>query len=576
MKIAKLSHLYSLARLGAGAILMASLTQSALAQTEKFLFDDFTYSNTSQLSSNGWSLRTWEGGPGLANGSWSTGNISFITDPALPSNKFMRLKASTNINGANIVDGRATSGTVSQSEVSRNEQIYKNGTWATRMYFTDAPSVGPDGDTAIETFFGLTSYVEGREPYSEIDFEYLPNGGWYTGSETPSMWSGTYRIVDWSDESNHGVTRTQGSLQGWHTLVMQVQDGHISFYIDGNYQTGFSGAVAPDYPMYLMFQLWISNDCFDAGCNRKGYINNSAYREYSEDIDWVYFEKDNLVSTAEVVQKVAKLRSAGTSYVQNITGNNTSSVGVSSSSRSSSSSSSVIVVSSSSSTPVSSSSRSSSSSVVSGGQQCNWWGTYYAICTHVSTGWGWQNNADCVGLNTCATLAPPYGVVGGTSSVSSSRSSVVTSSSRSSSSIPVVSSSRASSSVPSTFTRTIQAESYSVMSGVQTEATSDTGGGLNVGYIDAADWLSYANINFPTSGSYLVEYRVASVNGSALSLDLNAGAIQLGQVPIRATGGWQNWITVSHTVQITAGTYSVGIYAPQGGWNLNWIKFTKL
>jgi len=29
-------------------------------------------------------------------------------------------------------------------------------------------------------------------------------------------------------------------------------------------------------------------------------------------------------------------------------------------------------------------------------------------------------------------------------------------------------------------------------------------------------------------------------------------------------------------VTINAGTYAVGVYAPAGGWNLNWIKFTKL
>jgi hypothetical protein len=73
-----------------------------------------------------------------------------------------------------------------------------------------------------------------------------------------------------------------------------------------------------------------------------------------------------------------------------------------------------------------------------------------------------------------------------------------------------------------------------------------------------------------------VEYRVASVSGSRVSLDLNAGAIQLGQVNIPATGGWQTWTTVSHNVSINAGTYSVGVFAPQGGWNLNWIRFTKL
>jgi GH18 family chitinase len=124
------------------------------------------------------------------------------------------------------------------------------------------------------------------------------------------------------------------------------------------------------------------------------------------------------------------------------------------------------------------------------------------------------------------------------------------------------------------WSRQIEAESFTSQSGVQTEACSE--GGQNVGYIDANDWMAYGNINFPSSGSYRVEYRVASVSGARLSLDLNAGSIQLGQVNVAATGGWQNWATVSHTVTINAGTYAVGVFAPAGGWNLNWIRFTKL
>src|SRR5690606_14071425 len=119
-------------------------------------------------------------------------------------------------------------------------------------------------------------------------------------------------------------------------------------------------------------------------------------------------------------------------------------------------------------------------------------------------------------------------------------------------------------------------ESYTSMFGVQTENTSDTGGGQNVGWIDAGDWMAYASVTVPTSGSYRVEYRVASPSGSRLSLDLNGGAIQLGQVIIPATGGWQNWTSVSHTVQLNAGTYSVGIYAAQSGWNFNWFRITRL
>ncbi|MHA7056917.1 T9SS type A sorting domain-containing protein, partial [Aquimarina sp. M1] len=37
----------------------------------------------------------------------------------------------------------------------------------------------------------------------------------------------------------------------------------------------------------------------------------------------------------------------------------------------------------------------------------------------------------------------------------------------------------------------------------------------------------------------------------------------------------QNWTTVSHTVNVNAGTYPFGIYAVSGGWNMNWIKITN-
>jgi chitinase len=122
----------------------------------------------------------------------------------------------------------------------------------------------------------------------------------------------------------------------------------------------------------------------------------------------------------------------------------------------------------------------------------------------------------------------------------------------------------------------IQAENYSAMNGVQTEATTDTGGGLNVGYCDTGDWMAYYNINFPTSGTYTIEYRVASaVSGARLSSDLNAGTIQLGNVDVPNTGGWQNWQTVSQTVNVNAGTYNFGIYIQNTGVNLNWFRITK-
>ncbi|VUD40229.1 Endoglucanase C307 [Thalassocella blandensis] len=128
-----------------------------------------------------------------------------------------------------------------------------------------------------------------------------------------------------------------------------------------------------------------------------------------------------------------------------------------------------------------------------------------------------------------------------------------------------------------TFNLHQEAESFSNSSAVTTEATSDPqGGNQNVGWIDAGDWMAYYGINFPYSGNYRFEFRVASPNsGRQISLDLNGGSIQLGTTEVPNTGGWQNWATASMTVYIEAGTYDLGIFAPDGGWNINWFSISN-
>lgn len=122
-----------------------------------------------------------------------------------------------------------------------------------------------------------------------------------------------------------------------------------------------------------------------------------------------------------------------------------------------------------------------------------------------------------------------------------------------------------------------EAEDMSASSDIGLETTSDPeGGSQNVGWIDAGDWLAYDGITFPSSGTYRFEFRVASPNNSTqLSFDFNSGTIQLGVIDVPNTGGWQNWMTLSSTVQVDAGTYSFGIFAPGGGWNINWFRIIQ-
>lgn len=150
------------------------------------------------------------------------------------------------------------------------------------------------------------------------------------------------------------------------------------------------------------------------------------------------------------------------------------------------------------------------------------------------------------------------------------------------------SSSSSSSSLPAWSTR-VQAEEYGSYSDTTTgntggvyrqdnvdiEATSDTGGGYDIGWIDANEWWAYPNVTIPTSGSYTVSMRVASPSGGTAAIDLNAGSIPLGDMSLPVTGGWQTWATVSRTVTINAGTYSLGVFAKTGDWNFNWIEITR-
>ena len=126
-------------------------------------------------------------------------------------------------------------------------------------------------------------------------------------------------------------------------------------------------------------------------------------------------------------------------------------------------------------------------------------------------------------------------------------------------------------------TTTIQAENYSSMFGIQTQTTTDTGGGLNVGYTDKGDWLSYPAVTLPCAGTYTVSYRVASaVTGSTLTLEKAGGGTTYDAFTVPNTGGWQNWQTVTHTLTLPAGSVSFGISIPTaGGWNLNYFTVTN-
>jgi endoglucanase len=120
----------------------------------------------------------------------------------------------------------------------------------------------------------------------------------------------------------------------------------------------------------------------------------------------------------------------------------------------------------------------------------------------------------------------------------------------------------------------IESENYSNMSGVNTDNSFDGGGGRYVGWIDAGDWIDY-NVNVNSSGTYSVNFRVASAyNGARFQLKKSDGSV-LSTITVPQTWGWQAWANVTATVQLEAGGQTLRISSLQSNWNLNWIEFTQ-
>ena len=124
---------------------------------------------------------------------------------------------------------------------------------------------------------------------------------------------------------------------------------------------------------------------------------------------------------------------------------------------------------------------------------------------------------------------------------------------------------------PITIPAKIEAETYTDMLGVQTEPTNDGGTGLNVGYIDANDWLEY-KIIVPEEREYNLKLRVASKDGDGL-LKIIKGISDTVQMIIPKTGDWQAWTTLDTKFNLTKGQKTIRLLVAKGGFNLNWIEF---
>jgi hypothetical protein len=258
------------------------------------LFDDFNYSSYDdpKISAHGWSVRSSSGGPGVSGATWAPENVTFA---GTSGNSVMNLETSTS----------GTGESTKQTEVVTNTRKFKNGTYAARVKFNDAPKSGPDGDHLVQTFFTINDLTAPlADDYSEYDFEYLPNGGWGETSDIlyTTSWE-TYQADPWIAVNQH--TEGRQSYNGWHDLVLTIDNSSIKYYIDGQLFGTHDAAYLPERPMSINFNQWLIDF---------GGLTSSTPRSYDEQVDYVLHVKDQVLTPAQVAAKVTAYRGAGTTF----------------------------------------------------------------------------------------------------------------------------------------------------------------------------------------------------------------------------------------------------------------------
>ena len=106
---------------------------------------------------------------------------------------------------------------------------------------------------------------------------------------------------------------------------------------------------------------------------------------------------------------------------------------------------------------------------------------------------------------------------------------------------------------------------------VDIEATTDAGGGYNVGWIQAGEWLAY-DVNVATGGSYNLTARLASAVAGTKTAVVTVDGATVATFSFTDASGWQSYkdVTVSN-VSLSAGNHVLRITMNTGDFNVNYL-----
>src|SRR5262249_4855728 len=111
---------------------------------------------------------------------------------------------------------------------------------------------------------------------------------------------------------------------------------------------------------------------------------------------------------------------------------------------------------------------------------------------------------------------------------------------------------------------------------VDIQATTDAGGGYNLAWVKAGEWLLYT-VAVGTSRTYALDVRVAS-NGGGGTFHMEVDGVNVtGAMNVPSTGGWQAWKTITRTgITLAAGQHVFRVVMDANGTsgsvgNFNWF-----
>lgn len=110
---------------------------------------------------------------------------------------------------------------------------------------------------------------------------------------------------------------------------------------------------------------------------------------------------------------------------------------------------------------------------------------------------------------------------------------------------------------------------------VDIQTTTDTGGGYNVGWSNAGEYLDY-DISVSNAGNYVAQVRTATIRSNAqFFLSLNGSKIG-NNVNVSNTNNWQNY--TNHEVDLGylgTGDYKLTLTNANSNFNVNWIDIER-